>query len=485
MFNNILKTIGSELEQNVLRSLEGTGFDTVRFLNLKNGEDLLTPNALNIAVFSTKAEREIMGISSYTVPTTGKDGLMQKPPLKLSVDILLIFNYNNYEIALSIYHQVLAYFYNKDLINIPFDGYPNEVQILLSSFNDRDEIELWNAFNMPGTPVLRYDLKYLMISGDTTQLPYIKKISLAEGILDPKNSGIDPIIINMVYYPMEDILNAITQKTNSYCSIDRTNNSEKTELEITVRYDELIESYTIAHAKTEELLMELGKNESNPTEISINPFYPFYPTLEGMMTELMRDQAVLKEAGKDDPNLCEIAKDFTVGNDSLTVSLLSRLIETSTYLEIKKGLNEGIRAFNVVGESTYGIVDGASTVIVENPKDLSRLQFKVKWWELENLLRQLQLAYQEADGNTLFEPYGEFRQLLQACADLLDDPIIEFSELNEEYNSKHSKPITPEVKTRYREAYINARSSVNYLHDTLIPIELAVGMQQIFKEQNK
>lgn len=485
MFNNILKTIGSELEQNVLRSLEGTGFDTVRFLNLKSGEDLLIPNALNVAIFSTKAERDIMGTSNYTVPTTGKDGLMQKPPLKLSVDVLFIFNYNNYEIALSIYHQVLAYFYNKDLINIPFDGYPNEVQILLSSFNDRDEIELWNAFNMPGTPVLRYDLKYLMISGDATQLPFIKKIGLDGGVMDPKNSGVDPMVINLLYYPMEGILNAITQKTNSFCSIDRTDNSAKTQGEIDKRFVELIESYTIAQGETEKLLDELGGNEDNPIVIIANPFYHFYPTLIGMINEMIRDQAVLETAGKDDPDLCVLAKDFTVGNKSLTKSLLSRIVETSTYLEITTVLNDGIVKFNIVGESTYGVVDIDSVAIVQNPKDLSRLQFKVKWWELENLLRQLQLAYQEAQDNSLLEPYGEFRKLLERCANALNDPIAQFTMLNEQYNSKNSKPITPEAKILYREAYVKAQSSVNYLKGVLIPIELTVGMQQIFKEQNK
>jgi len=481
MFNKILELLGSELEQNVLRSFEGTGFDTVRLLNLKKGEDRLLSNALNVVLFSTKAERDLMGISTYSVPTTGEDGLMQKPPLKLSVDILFIFNYSNYDIALSIYSQVLGYFYNNDLINVPFDGYPNEVQILLSSFNDRDEIELWNAFNMAGTPVLRYELQHLMISGKTEELPYIKKIALSGSTLDPENAGMDPIILNMVYYPIEGYLNGITQKANTFCSYQGTGP------ELDKRYDELIASFDIAYAQTEQLLIQLGGDSiASPTALDqIDQFYPFYPAIKGIMEEIITDRDEVKDAGKDDPELCTLLKTMTQGEDSLTASLLKRLTKSTEYEGITNSLNEAILKFNVLGESAYGEMPIHS----DNPKDLSMLQLRTKWWKLGNLLHQLHKDYQDTQENPLLDfpaipAYRNFIDLLKECEDQLVKPIAEFTLLNERYNSQEGEPITNRALRQYKEAYEESWRAVNLLNTQVISLLLIESMERILEEQN-
>lgn len=485
MFNKTLELIGSELEQNVLRSFEGTGFNTVRLLNLKKGEDRLLSNALNVVLFSTKAERDLMGISHFTAPPTGKDGLMQKPPLKLSVDILFIFNYSNYEIALSIYSQVLGYFYNNDLINIPFDGHRNEVQILLSSFNDRDEIELWNTFNIAGVPVLRYELQHILISGKSFELPFIKNIALSENTMDAKDAGMDPIILNMVYYPIEGYLNGITQKANAFCSLQGKG------AELDKRFAELIASFDIAHQQIEQLLDKLGGGDTTPLSdkvkklSEVNQFYPFYPAMEGMMAEVINDRDEVQTVGKDDPALCELLNKMTQGKESLSASLLKRLIKTTKYQDITTSLNEAILTFNALGETTYG----EGQTISDNPKDLSILQFRAKWWKLENLLHELQKDYKETQENPLLDhsnipAYKDFTDLLKTFGTKLNGPIAEFTKLNKKYNSNESEPITNEALRKYKEAYSDSWLEVNIYQMKNIPVLLVESMQKILEEQN-
>lgn len=496
MFNNVLQNIGSQLEQNVLRSMEGTGYNTVRFLNLKSGEDRLQPNSVNIVLFGTTAERSIMGSPTFSTPTSNNMGIEQKPPLKLSVDILFIFNFSNYEVALAIYSQVLGYFYNNDLMNVPFDGYPNEVQILLSSFNDRDEIELWNSFGISGTPILRYDLKYVMISGKTTELPIIKTVSIDGGVINPEEAGISGLVLNMIYYPIDGILKEITQKTNSFCSIQLTGDEVKDDAEIKRRYTELTDSYVIADAEIVRVQAELRlmvSKERDPAYPKLfMQFNPFFPSIGGLQKTLLKDRTELEKQGVDPSAqnyaaLCTLAQSFTQGASSLTQSFLQQLSTTSSYLLITTAINEQIVRFDAIGVSTYGTNEGAARN-TRASEQLSLVQLRVKWWELEDALKTLSRIYTEEEASPLLQidelAYTDFKNLLVECQQQLNLPIDAFSKLNNTYNHGSGDGINSVVRTEYYEAYQNASDAVNFFKTEAIPIRLAESLQRIFETQN-
>lgn len=489
MFNSILQALGSELEQNVLRSIEGTGYNTVRFLNLNGNDDTLQPNALNIVLFGTKAERDIMGISSFNTPTTDNMGIEQKPPLKLSVDVLFIFNFNNYKIALSIYSQVLGHFYNHDVINIPFEGYPNQVQILLSSFNDRDEIELWNSFGIPGTPILRYDLKYVMISGKATELPFVKTVGVDAGVLTPEDSTISALVINMIYYPVEDFLKEITQYTNTFCSLQLTGDIPADNQTIETSFNELIESYSEVQAQIiklkEELIEAMELDPAYPKLYA--QFNPYLPSIDGLLILLETDKNELKTAGANPSvenytDLCQLAKSFIDPKTGLTISFLKSLELTSMYLLVTDGIDKGIINFDLIGESTYG-GEGSEK------SELSITQLRIKWWELEDALKKLSNLYVNAAKNPLFDfpekPYMDFKVLLETCNEQITDPLEALSILNNNYNQTDGDKITPAVEMEYKKVYDASYQAVNYIESELVPVRLAEGLQRIFEEQNK
>jgi hypothetical protein len=495
MFNNVLQNIGSQLEQNVLRSMEGTGYNTVRFLNLKSGEDRLQPNAVNIVLFGTTAERSIMGSPTFSTPTSNNMGIEQKPPLKLSVDILFIFNFSNYEVALAIYSQVLGYFYNNDLMNVPFDGYPNEVQILLSSFNDRDEIELWNSFGISGTPILRYDLKYVMISGKTRELPIIRTVSIDGGVINPEDAGISSLVLNMIYYPIDVILKGITEKTNSFCSIQLTGDEVKDNAEIKLRYAEVTNSYVIADTEIlrvkAELTLMISKERDPAYPKLYTQFNPFFPSIDGLLKILLKDRQELENQGSDPSTqnyaqLCALAQSFTKDPGSLTQNFLRQLSTTSTYLVITSTIDDQIVRFDVIGASTYG-TDG-ETNGSRASEQLSLVQLRVKWWELEDALKTLSRIYTEEEANPLLQidgqAYIEFKNLLLECQIQLNTPIDTFSKLNNTYNHGTGDGITSAVRTAYFEAYQNASTAVNFLKEVAIPIRLEESLQRIFESQN-
>ena len=495
MFNNVLQNIGSQLEQNVLRSMEGTGYNTVRFLNLKSGEDRLQPNAVNIVLFGTTAERSIMGSPTFSTPTSNNMGIEQKPPLKLSVDILFIFNFSKYEVALAIYSQVLGYFYNNDLMNVPFDGYPNEVQILLSSFNDRDEIELWNSFGISGTPILRYDLKYVMLSGKTTELPIIKSVSIDGGVINPEDAGISSLVLNMIYYPIDALLKGITEKTNSFCSIQLTGDEAKDNAEIKLRFSKITESYVIADAEIERLKVELSLMMSKERDPAYPKLYaqfnPFFPSIDGLQKTLLSDRNELENQGSDPTienyqALCTLAQSFTKGSGSLTQVFLTQLSTTSAYLEITSSIDDQIVRFDVIGVSTYGKDDEGNGSRAS--EQLSLVQLRVKWWELEDVLKTLSRLYLEEAANPLLQideqAYIVFKNLLLECQLQLNTPIDTFSKLNNTYNHGAGDGITSAVRTAYFEAYKTASSAVNFIHEVAIPIRLAESLQRIFESQN-
>jgi hypothetical protein len=287
----------------------------------------------------------------------------------------------------------------------------------------------------------------------------------------------------MVYYPIAGYLNGITAKANAFCSLQGGN-----EAELDKRYAELIASFNLAHQQTEALLIKLGGGPivSSTVVDEINQFYQFYPAINGILNEIIIDRDQVEAAGKNDPALCGILKGITKGEDSLTASLLKRLVRSTDYEQIVNALNASIAKFNVLGESSYG----EPPITSDNPNDLSILQLQTKWWELENLLRQLQQDYQETQQNSLLDfptvlAYQQFIELLKLCADQLIMPIAKFTELNKEYNSAESQPITNVALRKYREAYQESWSAANLLDRKLIPLLLRESMQNILEEQNK
>jgi len=489
MLNTILQKIKSNLEDIALQAEGNENKFTVRFVDPNNGEETLYPNAINIALFGSIAEKDIMGNATFSVPTSGNLGIAQKAPLKLSIDILLLFNFTNYATAIDCYGQVLGYFYNNDIMNVPFDGYDTRVEVLLSSFNDRNEIEIWNSFNTPGIPMLRYYFRYVLISGRVEQLPVVRNVSLDADIVDAAASEIDAMILNFIYYPIEDIVQGIVQKTLAFCSINLVED-ESDEI-IETRYNELIDSYSITVQEINDFKKGLKASFSTDPTMK-KEFSPFIPAISGLQLLLKKYAKELVFLGKDTimnyTKICVLAKSNIEGeNRGLSLLLLQQLTTATEYLEITTNINTQILSFVTVGDSVYIPLGTYPYNVFKESQQLSLLQLQKKWWDLEDLLKQTKACYAVEKESSLLDDrgvvYTNFIALLKNCGLQINEPINKFTKLNEKYNNRNTE-ITAEIKEAYLKAYTDAYQAINYIDSESIVMNLTKSLQYILIKQS-
>jgi len=484
MLNTILHTIKANIEQYALASADNEDEFVVRFVDPNSSEDTLYPDAINIALFGSIPEKEIRGSASFNVPTSGNLGIAQKAPLKLTIDLLLLFNFNKYDTAIECYEQVLGYFYNHDVLNIPFDGYETRVEVLLSGFTDRNEIEIWNSFNTPGIPMLRYFFRYVLISGKVAQLPVIQEVSATVDTMDAEAAGIDPMVLSYLYEPIVDMVQAIVQATVTFCSVDRL--SDSADALLSTCFTELMDSYAETLSNVQEYKQQLkGGFKKDPT--MRKEFEPFVPAISGLQLLVKKYAKKLEFLGADlttnYAKICVMATRNIRGRNSGISGLFLQQLSTNTaYVEITTNIEAQISEFMLVGDSTYIPVGSMPYDSFKNNEQLSQLQLQKKWWDLEDLLKKTSACYADEEANSLVDQQGavyeNFCTLLKSCAAQLDSPIETFTALNQQYNNRTTE-ITSEIQEQYKDAYTNAYEAINYIDKQTITSSLAKSLQLI------
>lgn len=488
MLNTILNTYLDILRDQIIRTVVSDSNEIdVKFVKPYAKGSELYMNALNIALFSSIAEKELLGKYNFGTPTSGNNALYEKPPLRMTLDTLLIFNFRKYETALDCYGQVLGYFYNNDYFTVKSDGYDNEVQVLLSSFSDLNEIEIWNSFNTPGIMMLRYELKYAIITGKFEQLPVIRSFSTTAG--QPVSADVSTLIMNMVYLPVADILNLnILTATNDFCSINLK--EDDADQLITDRYDTLIQSYTISEADIIAFREQLQESIDDG-QLDYDTFNPFIPSLDGLIELIPVYRENLEAYTPDKENyeaICALAKEQIDDPTGLNSIFLGKLSETTEYLQIADAIDTGIEEFDEVGGSAYEVSGEYPDLEFSEQPDLSVLQIRQKWWEIEDKIGVLIVVYAEELDSPLLDKEGEaydtFKALLETCQEQLIEPYETFSALNQQYNVGNVTTISEEVKLMYLEAYKQSYFAVNYTDDEEVTEVLAAALQDILIEQN-
>ncbi|MBL4604270.1 MAG: hypothetical protein JKY02_00960 [Flavobacteriaceae bacterium] len=487
------------IEKQVLQ-LEGNLYNNegVTYVNLNNkGSNSLHSDAINIALFGSVAEKDLLGTYKYSTPTSGNKAMNEKPPLRVAIDTLLLFNFNDYLTALKSYDLVLAYFYNNDLLYVSDEG--EKVQVLLSSFNDLDEIEIWSSFNTPGIPILRYELKYAIIPGRFDELPMIKTISTTEGILYPEE--ISTLILNEIYIPVNNILNKVLQKTTTFCSIavpttqeerDKLSVEKKTALQddITRIYNELLKSYPTAE-KEIDLYKEYLTQQIEEGKLSEKEFEPFLPSMSGLVLKTIEYQQVLEEITPTLDNyfeVCDKVKEKIEGEKGLPADFRFRLVLTTDYLNFIDILDKDIIAFDTIGGSCYIPKGNKPYSTFQEVTGISTMQWRKKWWEIESKMTQLNIDYLETASNELFNLKGAvfetFREIIELCLDQLISPYEKFKHLNMRFNKIDTKK-PQEIQDKFREAYSECYPAINYIDGQDVSVVLAKALQNIFIELNK
>ncbi|MFT6500468.1 MAG: hypothetical protein ACJASQ_000577 [Crocinitomicaceae bacterium] len=476
MLNTILHNFKDAVTQAVVHS----GFDSddasiVHFVDPTSENQALASEAINIALFGSTAARNIRGESSFAIPNRdGASGIEQKPDLKVSLDVVLLFNFKKYALSLGCYGQVLGYFYNNDILKSTFNGLENEVEILLEGFDDRNEIELWNTFNAPGIPLLRYDLRYALVSGSVKQLPAIKEVRAQTSVPDVSNVSI--LILSLAYNPVQAILAKITSSTNDFCSVNL--NADGSEGILVERQMELLAAYDSAFLQAVQLKVKLELELPN-----------YFPAIEALPILINSNKSELEASGAPSPanfqELCILYKSKVEGTSGMETIYLESLDLSARTIEITTRIQDKIDAFVAIGNSTYK----KSEEQFSNRSELSTLQLRKKWWELETTMNELKVQYSKESSNSILNQENsvnqEFKSLLNQCNDQLVVALSEFEELNKKYNSGELVEISSQVKKEYLNAYINCFRAINYINNGSVPENLSQGLLLILIEQNK
>jgi hypothetical protein len=487
----MLNTILHNFKDAVTKAVVHSGFDSegasiVHFVDPTSEGESLVSEGINIALFGSTAAREIRGETSFGIPNRDSNtGIQQKPDLKVSLDVVILFNFKKYGLALDCYEQVLSYFYNNDLLQSAFNGFDNEVQVLLEGFNDRNEIELWNTFSAPGIPLLRYDLKYALVSGSMVQLPVIKEISAKTDSINTSNVSI--LIMSLAYKPAQEILAKVTVATNLFCAVNP--NSEGADVIMAELQSKLIESYGTAVGEPDALEPTgVQKLKKDLTDFGLLEYIPSIDYLIALIGTYLKDVETSESPSVANfDELCTEFKSKISGSKSMGQLYLASLDLSASTIEIISRIKEKIDAFNVTGSSVYKKEDTVTTVRSE----LSTLQLRKKWWDIETVMNMMKVQYGIELDNALFAPavleedYEAFKTLLEDCQNQLIVALNAFAELNKEYNSGELVEISTEVKMEYLNAYINCDEAINYINSGSVPDSLSQGLQLILIEQNK
>lgn len=199
----------------------------------------LQKNKINLMLFSSSQNDNLTGGIPYIQSVTkikSREVTLKKPPLSLSLNMLLIFNLSEYDDSISYYQKIIAYLYTNSILTIQEGGQDKRIDILLSNFNTREELEIWNNFKVSGIPLLRYELNYAQVNATTTLKNSHPIIRRAKSVIDPGDENIPPdesgyssgsgtevTIVNTLYMTTKELIELINIQIDRFISFDGSN----------------------------------------------------------------------------------------------------------------------------------------------------------------------------------------------------------------------------------------------------------------------
>ncbi|KAF7785714.1 hypothetical protein PRUB_a0079 [Pseudoalteromonas rubra] len=163
--------------------------DKIEFIDPGQSPHVLHKNKVNLVLFSSQQESAFNGGNplGYTITPEAK-ARPQKAPLHLSLNMLLIFNQKDYSEGLKFYEIILRHLYSNSILLHTKTGDKSaqqsdwQVDVVLSHFSAREELEIWNNFNVSGLPLLRYELNWVRVSALAKKdVPLLVKTKIEEG----------------------------------------------------------------------------------------------------------------------------------------------------------------------------------------------------------------------------------------------------------------------------------------------------------------
>ncbi len=157
----------------------------VRYVNTRAGKDPLHENSVNIILYNSREERQLLNGDQWKYNQNNPDnkGLLTPPPLPVDLEVLLAYRFSNYLDAIRLYDLTIQHFYTENYLEIPQGDKKLRVSVLRSQLEKHNEIDLWSHFKTPGIPFLSWTLKFAMVPGKSVVLPAVQKGQRKTGTL--------------------------------------------------------------------------------------------------------------------------------------------------------------------------------------------------------------------------------------------------------------------------------------------------------------
>mgnify|MGYP001799407012 CR=1 FL=1 len=469
MIKDVLTAFKEKIEKNVRQADN----KKVNVAFVKLDQKPISSNTINLLLFTGNEKRNLPVYHDRIAPLPEEKAIVQKPNLRLSLDVLMIFNFSQYTNAIDCYDQVLGLFYVDDQLLVNFDGQQVSVEVVISSFNDRNEIEIRNSFQIPGAPLLRYDLNYALIQGSAKKFPAIQKWDVNG---TPSDDKLPLEVIENLLQPIQNGLSDINSREGNFLGLTPETVQHR-QHQVTVRYKELRVSYESAREQLRQILM---KDKFTWYHAAVNVFSDRLLQNQNLLEATTGGFEILKAT-------VEHTKDERM---SFSSAFENHLMTTVAFKSIQQLLIEKVVAFNGVCKSLYDFDE--QSMEIKGEKKLSFEQEKIWWWQMAHTLLQLVKTYDEVMEQKLFHhqqvPSTGLIVFLKSLRDQLTGPIEQIKTLNLRYfdedqtateeSSNSTGPIgKPRPGDDGKLAFLIAYKAANEDHQSDLPVGQSLETQ--------
>jgi hypothetical protein len=331
----------------------------------------------------------------------------------------------------------------------------------------------------------------------------VKETSLRSAVPNADTAVMSAATINFVLGPAQDAILGIQQGLTVFGTIELQGASEERHGMLLLGFDEMMDAYEIGISA---LVSIRAMKEARTFNFALNDLIGDKPIDDLPIISLIANQVAMQAAWDElnpeptDPTskidadyaaLKTLASEEIEINDALEKVFVDNVTTASIYQHISINIMEEVEIFNVLGDSTYMPNNSIDPGIGVRP-DLTTLQVKKKWWEIEDQGKILEESYDKQQEEYLKEqeePYETYRQALQGFQRELAQPLVAMSVLNEKYNKNPSDTshIDSTIENKYAGNYSDASTAVNYTDNSGETIEegLAAALQDFLKSITK
>lgn len=471
MIRTVIDTFKEAIETN-LRKVDGSSVK-VSYVNLEKRKDTLVPDAINLFLFTSRERRDLRTASNWQIPTQ-KDqrGVSTSSALPITLDLLVIFNLggkDNYEKALDCYAQVLAYFYKQNSLEAKFEGFNTTVNVLSTGFDTLNEIEIRNSLNIPGTPILRYDLKFALVRGKVEALPVLRSVPTQTGPVEGPKATLPPVAEYLVKAPVGRTLNAIQDQIKNLLQ----------EPSPQPRNEDLLIPLKKAYNNGITRLLSIATHAGKSYQFAIQRNREQYDHFLLELPEFARELT---------PALRQLLKTQSQALKTRFQYFVTDLEIAEEYLPSLELPMQEIKLLNQLGVSLYS---SSQRLFAKNLKPVNGLNeedFIKKWWELQQGVEQLQDTYLSLRKNALKTaptgPAGPIKAFLKGAAAQLTAPLERTRKQNKIYNRLcgGEKPLTRMALREYKHIYEALHRAMNNYENQLINTIYNQKLQTFFTQ---